>query len=209
MSAFLLALNAVHVSATEPTPSQPSATWEKSSGNQIIAIDISALLSAEQQDIVNSGFSTFTILSISEKKIKDLDSESEIRVVCRVKYDTWEEKYLTTKIEPAPTAKFAGSKIDSWANQCLRHRIENPTLLNKLASGGQLFVALQVRQSSMDEAAKIKGWLVQQQSGLMQGLYSHMLGDLQLGGRTELILSIPPRPGNPTPSKTDKIIHKK
>jgi hypothetical protein len=209
LSALLLILNAAHVSATESTPAQPSATWEKSSANQIISIDLSALLSAEQQDIVNSGFSTFTILSISEKKIKESDTEPEIRVVCRVKYDTWEEKYLTTKIEPAPTAKFSGNKIDSWANQCLRHRIDNPSLINKLASGGQLFVALQVRQSSIDEAAKIKGWLVKQQSGLMQGLYSHMLGDLQLGGRTELTLNIPPRPPKPIPSKTDKIIHKK
>jgi hypothetical protein len=54
----------------------------------------------------------------------------------------------------------------------------------------------------MDEASKIKDWLVKQQSGLMQGLYSHMLGDLQLGGRSEVTLDIPPRPN---PQKTIKL----
>ena len=202
LAALVVFLKATTINATEVTRTSASANWEKSSSDQFIAIDISPLLSAEQREIVNSGFSTLTILSISEKKMVGSDQEPEIRLVCRVKYDTWEEKYATTKIDPPPMAKFTGNKIESWSNQCLRHRLENQAVLNKLAQGGQLFISLQVRQSSMDEASKIKDWLVKQQSGLMQGLYSHMLGDLQLGGRTEVTLDIPPRPN---PQKTIKL----
>jgi hypothetical protein len=196
LAAFIVFLKAITIQATEATKTSATATWEKSSGDQFIAIDISPLLSAEQREIVNSGFSTLTILGISEKKMAGSDHEPEIRLVCKVKYDTWEEKYVTTKIDPLPMAKFTGNKIESWSNQCLRYRFENQAILNKLAQGGQLFISLQVRQSSMSEASKIKDWLVKQQSGLMQGLYSHMLGDLQLGGRTEVTLDIPPRPNH-------------
>ena len=196
LAAFIVFLKATTIKATEATKTSASATWEKSSRDQFIAIDISPLLSAEQREIVNSGFSTLTILGISEKKMANSDHEPEIRLVCKVKYDTWEEKYVTTKIDPLPMAKFTGNKIESWSNQCLRYRFENQAILNKLAQGGQLFISLQVRQSSMSEASKIKDWLVKQQSGLMQGLYSHMLGDLQLGGRTEVTLDIPPRPNH-------------
>jgi hypothetical protein len=196
LAAFIVFLKATTLRATEATKTSATATWEKSSGDQFIAIDISPLLSAEQREIVNSGFSTLTILGISEKKMAGSDHEPEIRLVCKVKYDTWEEKYVTTKIDPLPMAKFTGNKIESWSNQCLRYRFKNQAILNKLAQGGQLFISLQVRQSSMSEAGKIKDWLVKQQSGLMQGLYSHMLGDLQLGGRTEVTLDIPPRPNH-------------
>jgi len=202
LAALVVFLKAITINATEVTKTSASANWEKSSSDQFITIDISPLLSAEQREIVNSGFSTLTILGISEKKMTGSDQEPEIRLVCRVKYDTWEEKYVTTKIDPPPMAKFTGNKIESWSIQCLRYRLENQAVLNKLAQGGQLFISLQVRQSSMDEASKIKDWLVKQQSGLMQGLYSHMLGDLQLGGRSEVTLDIPPRPN---PQKTNKL----
>jgi hypothetical protein len=196
LAALVVFLKGTTIQAAEATKTSATATWEKSSGDQFIAIDISSLLSAEQREIVNSGFSTLTILGLSEKKMAGSDHEPEIRLVCKVKYDTWEEKYVTTKIDPLPMAKFTGNKIESWSNQCLRYRLENQAILNKLAQGGQLFISLQVRQSSMSEASKIKDWLVKQQSGLMQGLYSHMLGDLQLGGRTEVTLDIPPRPNH-------------
>ena len=196
--AWLLTIS--NAAAGESKKTLPVATWEKSSDGQVISIDVSSLLSGEQQEIINSGFSTFTILGLSLRKAKNPEDTPEIRLVCRVKYDTWEEKYLTTKLDPAPTQKFVGNKIESWANQCLRYKLINREFINKLTPGGQLYVSLQVRQSSIDEASKIKDWLVQQQSGFMQGLYSHMLGDLQLGGRSELVLEIPPIPSSTKPT---------
>lgn len=173
---------------------QPAATWETSSRKIFIAVDTSPMLSDEQREIIKSGFSTFTLLTITDKKNKDHETPTEMRTVCKVKYDTWEEKYITTKLEPQPLGKYTGNTIESWSDQCLKYRIEDPRFIAKMKNGGLLFISLQVRQSSLDEATKIKDWLVKQQSGLMQGLYSHMLGDLQLGGKTDFIVEIPPQP---------------
>lgn len=172
---------------------QPSATWETSSRKIFIAIDTSPMLSEEQREIIKSGFSTFTLLTITDKRHKSNETPTEMRTVCKVKYDTWEEKYITTKLEPQPLGKYSGTTIESWSDQCLKYRIEDPQFIAKMTNGGILFISLQVRQSSLDEATKIKDWLVKQQSGLMQGLYSHMLGDLQLGGKTDVIIEIPPQ----------------
>ena len=170
------------------------ATWGNTETSPEIILDITTLLSPEQREIVRSGFTTFTLFSVAEKKTSPQDASSEFRVVCKVKYDTWEERYTTTKIEPLPLGTFTGNSIESWSNQCLKYRISNPNITKNLASGGRLFGKLIVRQSSLDEAAKIKEWLVKQQSGLMQGLYSHMLGDMQLGGRLEVVIEVPPAP---------------
>jgi hypothetical protein len=177
-----------------PSMPRPSVEWSNIDSSTAIRIDISQLLSAEQREILNSGFSTFTVLAVSEKKLKDPGSQATRRLVCRVKFDTWEEKYTVTRLEPLPVTKFSGDKIESWANQCLSYQLTDVKLIKQLTNGGSLFLNLMVRQSSLDESSKIKDWLVKQQSGLMQGLYSHMLGDLQLGGRIELSIEIPPSP---------------
>ena len=51
-----------------------------------------------------------------------------------------------------------------------------------------------VKQTSFDEAQKIKDWLVQQQSGVMQSLFSHMLGELSLNQTLAVRISIPAMP---------------
>lgn len=174
--------------------SQKLAVWRQGESGPEIHIDITALLSQEQREIVRSGFTTFTLFSVSEKKTKDQNLSGDFRVVCKVKYDTWEERYTTTKIEPLPVGSFTGKSLDSWSSQCLQQKITDTSLSKNLSIGGQLFGTLIIRQSSLNESAKIKDWLVKQQSGLMQGLYSHMLGDMQLGGRLDMVIEIPPIP---------------
>ena len=177
------------------------ATWETSVAGLTLIIDARELITPEQREIVNSGFSTFTLLGVSERQLRTEDAPIDMRLICRVKYDTWEEKYHTTKIEPLPVGDFSGTSLQSWSNECLRYRVVNPALLRELKNGGNLYAILQVRQSSPDEATKIKNWLVKQQSGFMQGLYAHMLGDLQIGGRTEILIEVPPAPSGPNTKK--------
>ena len=188
------------------------AIWDVTSHTVMLVINISDLLTNEQKDIVNSGFSTFTILGISEQKLKSEESAQKLRLVCRVKYDTWEERYQTTRLEPAPVRTFSSPNIQSWGQECLKYRIPVSELNAAMKNGGKLYATLQVRQSSPDEALKIKNWLVNQQSGFMQGLYSHMLGDMQLGGRTDITIDVPIQPtsnsskkdSNPKPMKKVK-----
>lgn len=178
-----------------------TANWDLKSSSAVLVIDISDLLSNEQRDIVNSGFSTFTVLGVSEQKLKPEESTQKLRLVCRVKYDTWEERYQTTRLEPLPARTFNSSNMQSWGQECLKYRIPISELPISIKNGGKLFATFQVRQSSPDEALKIKNWLVNQQSGFMQGLYSHMLGDLQLGGRTEITIDVPKHPTSAGPKK--------
>jgi len=167
------------------------ATWENTGKGNTIILDVRELLTVEQREIVKSGFSTFTLLAVAENRLKNDEAPPAMRLVCRVKYDTWEEKYHTTRIEPPPIQDYTGTKLDVWSKSCLVYKISEPEIINRLKSGGTLYATLQVRQSSQDESGKIKNWLVKQQSGFMQGLYSHMLGDLQLGGKVEILVDVP------------------
>lgn len=168
-----------------------NSQWVVDEGSAGILIDVSNALTSSQQDIVNSGFSTFTLLAIRDDKFQSVDSTPEIRVVCSVKYDTWEERYQAVRVEPAPIESFVIKDYRDWAKQCLQIKVRSPELVNKLKSGGHLSGILQIRQSSPDESAKIKSWLVRQQSGFMQGLYAHMLGDLQFQGAVKLDIKVP------------------
>jgi hypothetical protein len=179
--------------ADEPRLATTTAKWSPD-GQKSLTVNVSDLLTPAQRDIVNSGFSTFTLLAISAKKINDQEALPDMRVVCSVKYDTWEEKYQLIKMDPGPTQTSVATDYRSWADECLSYSIKTDTLIENLSHGATLHGILQVRQSSPDEASKIKNWLVRQQSGFMQGLYAHMLGDFQFRGTVRITITIPPKP---------------
>ena len=168
-----------------------TAKWVLEKNTQGILIDVSDALSPAQQDIVNSGFSTFTLLAIRDGKIQGTDTPPDLRVVCSVKYDTWEERYQAVRVEPLPLETMTFKEYKDWARKCLQITVTSVDVLSKLKAGGQLSGLLQIRQSSPDESAKIKNWLVRQQSGFMQGLYAHMLGDIQFQGSVKLNINVP------------------
>jgi hypothetical protein len=192
----------------EPRTATTVGKWVETDQNRSLFISVSDLLTPSQREIVNSGFSTFTLLTMSDQifpqKIEaaglvdtsptEKDSIPEFRLACSVKFDTWEERYQLIRMDPAPVKNFMTKDYKSWANECLLFTITSPELLNQLANGGSLIATLQIRQSSPDEGAKIKNWLVRQQSGFMQGLYAHMLGDFQFRGTIKVVVQVPPRP---------------
>ena len=192
------------IASEEQRSATTIAKWDESGGLRSLVVNTSDLLTPAQREIVNSGFSTFTILAISDKKIIESESLPSIKVACSVKYDTWEERYSMIRVDPSPLRTLVVKDYKSWANECLTVHIEDQTIISGLSSGGTLHAILQIRQSSPDEGAKIKNWLVRQQSGFMQGLYAHMLGDFQIKGFVRIIIQVPPGPiaGSTLPTKT-------
>ena len=193
-------------SGDEPKQASAVATWSMEKGPRALEINFADLLTPSQKEIIHSGFSTFTLLAISESKFKDNDTPPQIRLACKVKYDTWEERYQMSRIEPAPVVELLTKNYKTWAKECLQYTLVNNGILDKFAKGGTLYAVLQIRQSSPDEGAKIKNWLVRQQSGFMQGLYAHMLGDFQFSGMTKITIKVPAYPVDETKKS---ILHKK
>jgi hypothetical protein len=176
-----------------PRSASTTARWIKDKNPELV-INVSDLISPAQREIVHSGFSTFTLFAVSPQKITDSDALPELRNICSVKYNTWEEQYQLIKIEPAPSTSTVAKEYKTWSESCLSYTISTPDIIRQLTSGGTMYAILQVRQSSPDEALKIKNWLVKQQSGFMQGLYAHMLGDFQFRGTVSITINVPALP---------------
>jgi hypothetical protein len=177
----------------EPRNATTTAKWSENQSHELI-VTVGDLITPSQREIVNSGFSTFSLLAISTKKISEQDSLPEMRSICSVKYDTWEEKYQILKVEPSPSKTSTVKDYKAWAEECLSFPLRDQATLRQLSKGGTLHAVLQLRQSSQDEASRIKNWLVRQQSGFMQGLYAHMLGDFQFKGTVSITVNVPPAP---------------
>jgi len=190
----------------EPKQASAVAAWSLEKGHRSLEINFADLLTPSQKEIIHSGFSTFTLLAISESKFNEKDTPPQVRLACKVKYDTWEERYQMSRIEPAPVMELLTKNYQTWAKECLRYTLVNNGILDKFTKGGTLYAVLQIRQSSPDEGAKIKNWLVRQQSGFMQGLYAHMLGDFQFSGMTKITIQVPAHPADETKKSN---LHKK
>ncbi len=212
--ATLLSASVIYAEETASTV----AKWEESNQRKTLTINVSDLLTPSQREIVNSGFSTFTLMTVTDNHSDGSNSANKttdtspaekedpivFRLACSVKFDTWEERYQIIRIDPAPVLNLTASDYKAWSAECLSMSLSNQDTLNKLAHGGTLSASLQIRQSSPDEGAKIKSWLVRQQSGFMQGLYAHMLGDFQFRGQIKIGVQVPPRPS--TTRETQKTI---
>ena len=199
---FLLAIIPINLKAEDTRTITTTARWIKKNGVPAMLVDLSDSLTTSQKDIANSGFSTFTLVAINDSKIQPRDTLPDLRVVCSVKYDTWEERYQTIRVEPLPIETTFVKDFNGWAQKCLQMTLDSKLIVEKMSAGGTFYGIMQIRQSSPDESAKIKKWLVQQQSGFMQGLYAHMLGDFQYQGFVKLEIKIPSIQTNGTPADT-------
>jgi hypothetical protein len=188
-------LSAYQASANPAGQASTLAKWSSDSTPSLV-INVGDIVTPAQKDILNSGFTTFTLFVIgsSGDLFKD-DSTSRLASArCSVKFDTWEETFEVTKIleQKSQTGFFKG--FQDWSNDCLEISITNPKAISQILKQKSLKAALIIRQSTPDESLKIKSWLVSQQSGLVQGLYSHMLGNFQFQNSTQIKIKIPPLP---------------
>jgi hypothetical protein len=182
--------------------------WQVKSGRLLLVAPLAEALTPKQKAIISGGFTTVSQLSVSQPKPgQDDDDEDEARRVfsvrCSVKFDAWEETYDVARLDevmpgiaqPAGPRTALVKQFNQYGEMCLKAEIAAPDVVQALArSGGTLIANLVVKQTSIEEAARIKDWLIQQQSGVMQSLFSHMLGELTLNQTLKVRISVPPKP---------------
>lgn len=171
--------------------------WTTRNQKPAVLAPVHEFVSSKQKSMITSGFPTWTSLTIAILNPGETSiSESDIarRAIyegnCAVTFDTWEERYEVDRLT-GPATHLTVDSFEAYAAECLTGVIADAGNISKLEAGGLLVAALTVKQSSPEETAKIKEWLVKQQSGVMQGLFSHMLGDLSLQATAHVILRVP------------------
>jgi hypothetical protein len=176
-----------------------SGLWQLEGGRPVVVVPLDGVLTVKQRSMLEGGFTTVSELALYAAVPSEDDDETTkpaplLRVPCSVKFDAWEETYEVTRFGAAPvttmTRDFAG-----YARPCLSATLASSAALDRLqTAGGTLGATLVVKQTSPEEAKQIKDWLVKQQSGVMQGLFSHMLGELTLNQSVDVAVQVAPKP---------------
>lgn len=155
-----------------------------------LKVDLSSALTDKQRKALSSGFSTFSQLSISLESDGEVILADLVNKSCTVKYDSWEEKYQITIIEEGANL----TKISDFARyskDCLTVFLTEAQKA-KLSNADAIVAKLQVEQISAEQAGKIREWIIKQQSGVIQGLFSHMLGEMTLSDSLEVRIPLKP-----------------
>lgn len=187
------------------------ASWLLGDGPPLLVIPLVGILTKKQKQMIHGGFTTVSTLSITRERGSDEASPAPSPVPswdlsCTVKFDAWDEVYDVTRIRAAGDQSQSESTVlrqfKDYGEWCLEVKI--PTshpLLRDRTPGRPLLGQLTLRQMSPAEGAKIKEWLVEQQTGIMQSLFKHMLGELALEETLRVLIPIPPLPAGIPESK--------
>ncbi len=185
--------------ADPPPPTRVTVgRWTVSADGKPLGISISLLdqISERQRELINSGFTTFSQLNLRTVSAqRQVDQSPVVSTSCTVRFDLWQEVYELARID---TKVHTGSvaSLDEYGGLCMTAKLEPGPLLDRLfKDGGVLVATLLVDQISAQKAGEIKEWLIRQQSGVMQNLFSHMLGDLKLTERVDVLVQVPPGAG--------------
>jgi hypothetical protein len=162
------------------------AAWRQESAKKILTVNVLKQLSPDHKEMLNSGFSTFTILKLGSA---DLNQPLVVKA-CSLKYDTWDETYQFTDFSSSENYGIQ-KNLDLYAAKCLEIDLESLDLQNEILKATKPWIELQIHQASPNEGAKVKEWLVKQQSALMKGLYGHMLGDLTFTNKLLFAIRVP------------------
>jgi hypothetical protein len=167
------------------------AQWEQARDRPSLRINLAGSLTDQQRKLLYSGFSTFSHL-----EVRWLDGNARRSLVfiseCTIKFDLWEEKFeLLHFLERRKENSL--KSFQQYTDLCLQADISNQSNIAQMASqGARLEVRLDISQVSNEFAQDVRSWLIQQQSGVMRGLFSHMLGDLKLSESTQIVVVAPP-----------------
>lgn len=169
-----------------------SAKWLVNGGNLKLYMDLANQLSKKQKILINSGFSTYTVLEIRRPESERNPEKVVFKAECTVNFDTWEETYDILRIDQNKRIdKAKGFKV--FAQSCLTAILIDQVMLDFFAKSGGYFVAnLRIDQISADRAKSIREWLIKQQSGVVKGLFSHMLGDIKVSEDVTIRIEVPP-----------------
>lgn len=196
---FLCAAGITFAQSNAPTLVGSSNWHANGEESQLhLNIDLAKHLTKKQQQIITSGFTSLVQINlniIDPKGQKERIENAFYKLRCSVKYDSWEEFFDVTRLLEATPKTLALKSEEEFNKNCLFISIPIKALPGVLTvAGGSLFSSLIVKQTSQAEAQKIRENLLEQQSGVMQRLFSHMLGELTLNEKTEIIISVPPPP---------------
>ncbi len=153
------------------------AQWQIDGNFERIMINVSKSLDKKQLSTLKSGFSTFSRLVVILEP-KESEASELFQMACTVKFDFWEEKFELVRLESDPKAIIVDS-FDEYSKSCLTAEITSTHAIELIMSGrAKIKTTLQIEQISIEKASKIKDWLISQQSGMMKGLFTHMLDDM-------------------------------
>ncbi len=168
------------------------AQWEQNKDSKnSLRINLTESLTEQQKKLLYSGFSTFSHL-----EVRWLDNDIRRTLVfiseCTIKFDLWEEKFELLHFLEARKENSLKS-FQQYTDLCLQADISSQSNIAQIARlGARLEVRLDISQVSNEFAQDVRSWLIQQQSGVMRGLFSHMLGDLKLSESTQTVVQVPP-----------------
>ncbi len=168
------------------------AQWEQNKDSKnSLRINLTESLTEQQKKLLYSGFSTFSHL-----EVRWLDNDIRRSLVfiseCTIKFDLWEEKFELLHFLEARKENSLKS-FQQYTDLCLQADISSQSNIAQIARlGARLEVRLDISQVSNEFAQDVRSWLIQQQSGVMRGLFSHMLGDLKLSESTQTVVLVPP-----------------
>lgn len=167
------------------------AHWESDKDKHSLRINLAESLTEQQKKLLYSGFSTFSHL-----EVRWIDNDVRRTLIfiseCTIKFDLWEEKFALLHFLELRKENSLKS-FQQYTDLCLQADISSQSNIAQIASrGARLDVRLDISQVSNEFAQDVRSWLIQQQSGVMRGLFSHMLGDLKLSESTQTVLVVPP-----------------
>tara|TARA_B100001094_G_scaffold59653_1_gene55097 strand:- start:96 stop:743 length:648 start_codon:yes stop_codon:yes gene_type:complete len=169
------------------------ANWGLRDNNPVVVIDMLDHLTRKQKNLITSGFSTYSSLQIILPEGKYTPERAIFESQCTIKYDTWEEYYDIFRMDTEKNTRKIKT-LQDVVNICLMAEVTDIQALKYfIKKGGKLKAKLQLEQISKDRAKKIRSWLVKQQSQVVRGLFSHMLGDLKLSEEVVITIIIPPK----------------
>ena len=202
------------LAAAEQESPSSRVEWHQTETGIALHVPLTTMLTSKQRDMIDGGFTTMSQFDI----VADSGDENIGEILlwsrsCTVKFDAWDETYEVTRFQSSPENIKSDSaivrKFNDYGDFCLTAAVPLNDILVKLETKGQKLVGrLTVQQMSAEEGARIKEWLVRQQSGLMQSLFKHMLGELALHQSLAVAITIPPIPpkGRPKSGETSPAV---
>jgi hypothetical protein len=167
------------------------SVWTSAAASAELIIELKDHLSSKQLELIKSGFATFSRLQLRVVgESGDVIPEIIFKRDCTVRYDLWEESFDIAQIDIHPRVTNT-KNIEVFLDQCLLVQLKQSKQLNELAhKGGSIVASLLVDQISVQRADSIKEWLVRQQGGVMKGIFSHLLGELKLSERVDVVVKV-------------------
>ena len=176
------------------------AVWIRSKDHIELVIPLGNMLTSKQRSMIEGGFTTMSEFSLlKDTRMQATANDILWSLSCSVKFDAWDESYEVSRFLPTQNAVNAETaivrKFADYGDLCLTARVPaSPWLAHITETGEQIVGQLTVQQMSVEEGTRIKEWLVKQQSGLMQSLFKHMLGELSIHQTLSVKIAVPPLP---------------